>query len=285
VVVGEEKITAQAFWDKWESLLRLGGETLKPSSSSSAQIKQKLLQDLISEELLIQEARRRNISLSSGEVEERISTLKGNLSDSEFRRLFLEHYIDQDEWRKGIERNLLIEKLLLEAVRSLTPPTDEELKVLYHLSLTQWTIPARIRLYQILLDQWETAKKVEQILQRGGNFYDLARRYGIGPEAKRNGELGWVTVSDLHPALKPAESLPLHKTSRVITSPYGYHILMVTARQPQRILSFQEALPLLRQQAFYDQKESARTSLLLTLRERTPVTIYADVWNQILSAP
>jgi foldase protein PrsA len=284
-IVGEERILAQTFWERWESQLRLSGESLKPSPSFSNQLKRSLLQDLISEELLFQEARRRKIPLSASEIEGKISELKGALPEREFRRLLLEHYIDESDWQRQIERNLLIEKLISEATRSLTPPTDQELKDLYQHSLTQWTIPSKIHLYQILLDQWETAKKIEQTLHRGGNFFDQAQKYGIGPEANKKGELGWVTVADLPPALKPAENLPLNKPSQVIISPYGYHILMVTARQPQRILSFAEALPLLRKQALFEQREKARNLLLRTLREQNPVTIYAEVWNQILSAP
>lgn len=285
VSVGAGAIPVQIFQERWETSLRLGGEILEPKKHAIPELKKKLLQDLIEEELLIQEARRRGMNIQPEELEKKVQELKGSLPQRDFQRLLLEQYIDEVQWKEQLSRNLLIDKLIAAEAMRISDPTEQELRDLYQRTLEDWTLPARIHLHQILLKSFELAQNVYRELRQGKDFSILAQKYSRGAESTRGGDMGWVRLQDLPPQLQSAFDLPVNKPSQVISSPYGYHILLVTQRQPQRTLSFAEVYPLLRRRAQYEKLEKARNKLLQELHQTQPVTIHAQVWKQILAAP
>lgn len=84
---------------------------------------------------------------------------------------------------------------------------------------------ARYRALQILVKTPETAEQVLQQLLAGADFGELARKYSIGPNAKKGGDLGYFYRGDFQPEfeeaifkLKPGEISGIVKTS------LGYHI-------------------------------------------------------------
>jgi len=64
-------------------------------------------------------------------------------------------------------------------------------------------------------------------------FAQLARQYSEDGAAQSGGDLGWVEKGRLDPDFEAAAwSLPTGKPSGIVKTQYGYHIILVEAKQP-----------------------------------------------------
>lgn len=71
-------------------------------------------------------------------------------------------------------------------------------------------------------------------LEAGKGFSETAVKYSEGDSAKDGGELGWYRLDQMLPQV--AEKIPsmeMNRTSEIIRSPLGYHILMVMEKKTE----------------------------------------------------
>jgi peptidyl-prolyl cis-trans isomerase SurA len=89
-----------------------------------------------------------------------------------------------------------------------------------------------------ILSLEDARQKIDDIrakLQGGTSFADLARTYSDDPgSARQGGDLGWVTQGDMVPEFDAVmRKTPVNGVSEPFQSPYGWHILTVTATREQ----------------------------------------------------
>lgn len=76
---------------------------------------------------------------------------------------------------------------------------------------------------------YQRAKMVLRLARKGGNFAELAKMYSDGPSARRGGDLGMFTRSQMvKPFSDAAFSLKPGQISNVVATPFGYHIIKRT---------------------------------------------------------
>jgi peptidyl-prolyl cis-trans isomerase C len=150
--------------------------------------------------------------ITEGEFLERYKTMLDNL-----RR---EAGLSEADYRRTIEADLLYGKLQ-ELSASRVPTTDEQ-------------VHAR----HILLETEEEAQTVLARLEAGEDFTSLAEELSTDESTREDGgDLGWFPRGMMVPEFEEATfALQPGETSDIVQTSFGYHIILVEERDPDREL-------------------------------------------------
>jgi parvulin-like peptidyl-prolyl isomerase len=112
-----------------------------------------------------------------------------------------------------------------------------------------------VRLRQIVLEKEDDAKRLMDELSDGADMTKLARQFSVAPEGENGGDTGWIDKGTLE-VFDQAFKMNVGTRSKILKSPYGYHIYDVLKKEPEARLSFQEAKAKIRAQ-LREQSEQA----------------------------
>ncbi|MHB8829416.1 MAG: peptidylprolyl isomerase [Syntrophales bacterium] len=247
-VVNDEVITLSdlnrafaPYQDKFDAGYR-GNEREKALDET----KRGLLNRLVNDILMEQEAKKTGISIQQGEIEAAIADLKKqrNLSEGEFRSLLEQEKMTLEEYKKDMRGQLIRMKLIGRDIRSKVVATDGEIGEYYQKHREEYEGKESIRIRQILLlvsgdaspgVKAKTRAETEAIHQRllkGESFAELCAKFSQGPGAEEGGDIGYIEKGSVLAEIEAvAFSLPLNKISDVIESPVGFHIIQITDRR------------------------------------------------------
>ncbi|MGR0278804.1 peptidylprolyl isomerase PpiC [Marinomonas dokdonensis] len=83
----------------------------------------------------------------------------------------------------------------------------------------------------ILVKTKKEAEQIQQKLEKGGDFYKLAKQFSTCPSGKKGGDLGEFRKGDMVPAFDRAVfNGPLLKVQGPIKTQFGYHLIKVLYR-------------------------------------------------------
>jgi len=203
--VNGEKITTSDFNDKLSQLPLY-------FQQNEAQ-RRKFLDSLVDREILLAEAKKRNMA-----------------QDKEVKKR-LEEVLEQ----------ILVEELVKNAIPETTV-NEDNLKKFYEERKTQFIEPAKAQVSQILVRSEKEANELLKQLKEGKDFAGLARTKSISPDARNGGDIGYFGRGEMLPEFEEvAFNLKKGETSKVVKSPFGYHILKVTDKKEKRQKTFPEA--------------------------------------------
>ena len=164
-----------------------------------------LLQKLIDEILLKEEANRLKINVSDEEVNKRIELIKQrqNLSDEEFKKLLEKNNMTLDELRDKIRTSIKISRLLNLMVYDKIIITSDEIKQYYESHKELYNTSKKVRLKIIVTDDKNKLMDLRDKIERGLiSFEDAAKKCSIGPGSEEGGDLGMLKWDDLRPEFK-----------------------------------------------------------------------------------
>lgn len=194
-----------------------------------------VLETLIEERLIVQEARRRGITADAGEVreqtEETIRGLKSAFaSPQEFERALAQEFLTEEalheRYRTEVEDRILRERLIDEAVRSKIRVDRPDVQAAYESRREQ------VKARHLLLPDEAAAREAKRRLEEGEDFAVLARRISSGPSRERGGDLGWFSRGQIDPAFEAAAfALEPGRLSDPVRTPFGFHIIQVLERR------------------------------------------------------
>lgn len=162
-----------------------------------------------------------------------------------------------------------------------------ELEAYYQRNHAAYESPERVQARHILFllrppSQTEAApgpaavrKKAEDVLaqlRRGKDFAALAKQYSDDAATKeKGGELGWVRRGQTAPALEQALfSLAPGAPAQLVETGYGFHLMQVTAHEPERVKPLAEVQgeieAVLQQDKVHDAALAEARQLVATVR-------------------
>jgi len=220
--------------------------------------KLELLNSLITSQIMLQRAEKLGLTAVDADVDTEFNKMKAPYTKEEFERRLAERHMTVDDLRTQIRHDLTLSKLINKEITSHISITDADVASFYNANKAAFNHPEpQIHMAQILVtpapdpnvrnlknskaqNDKEARTKIEDIsgrLQRGEDFAALAQNYSEDPQTAPNGgDMGLIPESNLErvsPELKRLVlSLQPGVASRPITTPNGYLILKVIAREP-----------------------------------------------------
>lgn len=247
-----------------------------------AQLRRDVAQQLIDRQLLLAETRRRGIVVPDaalqGEVRRNAASVRLERLDKAQRAQV------EAQLRQQSEEQLRLATLERQ-VRQVTPDSTAA-QTYYAAHKELFTTPERLHLAVILLKvapsapvtAWraaeDEAKRLQQKLQRGESFADLARMHSGDGSAEQGGDLGFVHKGMLSAEAQSAvDKLAPGKISEPLPLLQGVAIFRVLERQPPQLNGFEQVAT--RAQALWqrDQGEQQWGALLQRLRAAARIDI------------
>lgn len=223
--------------------LDLSGEE---GQAALAQIRRQVLEAMINQLLTEQATSREGIAISDEEVEARMQAdIQAVGDEGKFEQWLVDNDLTREDYR-AILRSELIHGAMFERVTAAVPTSAEQVHVRY-----------------ILLESEEEAGNVLAQLQAGGDFSALAQEFSRDESTReKGGDLGWFPqgLELMPPEVEAAAfALEVGQTSGVVESQFGYYILQLLERDPDRPLS-PEMQQSLREQTFTRWLEEQRAA-------------------------
>ncbi|NLA75870.1 MAG: hypothetical protein GX846_10445, partial [Deltaproteobacteria bacterium] len=215
------------------------------------------LENYIIEILLLQEAKKQNISAGKAEIQQvKERYLERNLiTEAEFLKRLDNMRLTTEDADQYFENNATAYKLGIAKFGNIDIP-DSDAKRYYDRNRDHFNGPERVALSHILichkgstgcrsdLDKQQAKEFAENLkkVTTPENFVNLAKQYSSDRTGDDGGSLGFITRGSAVPAIENAAfSLESGGISDVVETDYGFHILYVTARQKARSTTFEGA--------------------------------------------
>jgi peptidyl-prolyl cis-trans isomerase C len=224
------------------------------------QIRKRIIEQLVIEELLAQKEKQNNIDVNQSELDQQISKqIAGqNLTLDEFKALLKAYGTSFSDYQNNTRRGLMFGKLMeTEFAQKLQKPTEEQAKAFYDENIQEFNEPEKIHAKHILIKPAEgdsndpnqakaqAEAKAQELLQQikaGGDFEELAKQYSACPSAKDGGDLGVQPKGTFVPEFeKAAYALEPGQTSEVVETGFGFHIIKLIEHIDANTVSFSQA--------------------------------------------
>jgi len=241
--VGEEKILVK---DLQESLYRDGekfGLGTRQNKEHFQRAKRNLLEELIRQKILKQEASQQGISISESELEQEIRKYKSRYTEREFQEVLKKRKIDYGNWRELRRTTLLVDKWIKQNLFSDLKVSLEEVEAYYKEHELEFTRPEAVRVRQIVTDSREKAEEILKRVQEWENFASLARDVSIAPDRKQGGDLGFIVRGSFPKEFDVCFDLKEGEISPIVQTIYGFHIFKVIEKKSKEKVSLEEVKP------------------------------------------
>jgi len=191
-------------------------------------IRKEVLNKLIEEELVLQEAKAKGIVIAEGEIDQIISVIRNRFESEEKFILELKaNGMSMAEFRENIKQKLLREKIKDIELKSRLNLTHEEL---YNFC-KEYGI--KVHAQHILVKTKEEALDILRQAQTGVDFAQLATKYSLCPSNQVGGDLGFFKRGQMVREFEDA-AFAMNKEgelSDVVETKFGYHIIRFIAKK------------------------------------------------------
>lgn len=253
------------------------------------QIQKEVLDQLIVQELLWQEAQRRDFVVSDADVDEQLEKMKSGFdSEMAFQFKIKEGGFTEETYREDIRQQRSARRMVSEGMLPTIEISDAEIRTFYTANLDKMTMPEQVRARHILaafktkdeeartLAQ-EKITELQKALEAGGNFAALALEHSDGPSATKGGDLGYFGRGQMVPPFEEAAfSLQPGEISNVVETQFGFHIIKVEDRRGGETVPVEEAADKIRAHLTQQRLQSEVETLVTTLRNEGDVEIFLN---------
>jgi parvulin-like peptidyl-prolyl isomerase len=166
------------------------------------------------------------------------------------------------------------QKLISDLSAEIAPPADGDVRAYYQQHASDFHTAEEVHVRQILVHDETTADTIAQKLKRGVPFEDLSSQYSLAPNAKKGGEIGYVSRGELPKmfedeifAVKPGS------VSGVIRTESSFHIFKVDEKRPPGVVDIQNAAPVIRERLREDAVRQRIAELVGRARKDVPIAV------------
>lgn len=217
--------------------------------------KRRFLDELITKELLLQEARRRGLDQN-------------------------ETILDKTQRYK---EQLILDELLRDKLQSKVELTQEELTAYYETHAGELLDPLKANVSIMLLPNVYAAKDLESQINRGGSFAKFAQRYSIDEKTKgKGGDLGPYRKGLVPPEVDGVlRTLKLGVVSAPIKTDNGYYLAMLTPLDEAIIQADLATQERLRQELLAEKRRQRFEDVIADIRANASVR-FAEASGSII---
>jgi parvulin-like peptidyl-prolyl isomerase len=174
------------------------------------------------------------------------------------------------EKRDEMRRQRLIANLTSE----IPDPSDAEVQSYYQRHHNEFRSGEEVRVRQILVNDETVAKDILANLKSGASFEELSSQFSRAPNAKRGGEIGYVSRGEV-PKMFEDEIFRLRagEVSDIIRTDSSFHIFKVDERRPPGMLDAEAARPLIQSRLREDAVRERLAQLVASSRGQMTMAV------------
>ena len=215
---------------------------------------QKILDQLIEMEILLQESQKQKIQITDTSVADHLAKFKARFPSAEaYEKALKKLNISETDLKEKTMKGLAVQELIEKQVTSKIEISDADRRGFYDSNPNFLEQPEQIEARHILIKSdpkdekaqqekaLEKIKEAQQQVKAGEDFADLAKKYSEGPSGKNGGDLGYFGRGQM---VKPFEDaafgLEPGQISDIVKTRFGYHLIMVTGKKAARTIPYEE---------------------------------------------
>jgi peptidyl-prolyl cis-trans isomerase C len=224
------------------------------------ELERQVLEELIAQELLWQEAKRQGYSATGTELERTLEQMRKRYpSEDAYLADLRQGGFTAESYREDLHRQITVRHFIEETMMKRVAVSTEDIHEAYVANQAQLMQPELVNVRHILIAVAPTAddaaiaaarasiERVQAEARAGAGFAELAARYSQDSTAANGGELGFVPRGAfVKPFEDAAFALKVGELSDIVRTRYGFHLIKIEARREARALTEAEAAPQLR---------------------------------------
>ena len=242
VLVNGRQITQTEFDTRWRELAEATRARYEKEGG-----KRLFLDELITRELLMQEAR------------------KLGLDQNDAIRDRAQRYREQ----------LILDELLKDRIKAKVELTKEELDAFYEKHAHELLTPLKVQVSQMLLPNISAAKDLEHQVNQGGDFAKFAQRYSIDGKTKaKGGDLGPYRKDLVVPEVDEViHTLKPGLISAPIKTDAGYYLVKITPLDKEIIQADVAVRERLRQELLNEKRRKRFDGVIADIRAKATIRL------------
>ncbi len=238
---------------QYQQRLAAGGRT--PDAQQVQALKKQVMEGIIARELLHQQSEKLGIKIEEKAVKEQLDAIKKQFPKNEdFTQSLAKVGLTENKLTSQIKKEMAIKELIDKELMEKIVVEGKDSKKFYDENPDLFIRPAQVKASHILIKvdpgaddtQKETAKNkikgIQARLSGGEDFAGLAKTSSQCPSSAKGGDLGYFGPGQM---VKPFEEATLAMTpgsvSDIVETQFGYHLIKVTDKRPEKPMSYEEA--------------------------------------------
>jgi peptidyl-prolyl cis-trans isomerase C len=209
------------------------------------QLRRQVLDSLIGQELLFQEAKKRGFKAPDEEVKKALDQAQaGSASKEAYQQRLAQAGFTEEGYAEDTRKRLTVAEMLEKDISAKVVVTDVEIEEFYKANPAAFTPPEQVHVRHILITvpadadaaTKEAAKKrlegIAAEIKGGADFAELAKKSSQDSSAEEGGDLGVIGRGQtVKPFEDAAFALKVGEVSGVVETQYGYHLIKLEERQ------------------------------------------------------
>jgi parvulin-like peptidyl-prolyl isomerase len=247
-----------------------------------------VLEKLIEEKLIDQEAKKSGVKVSSKEIEAAVEEVKhrNSATQEDLEKALAVEGLTLETYKKQIEKSIQRQRLINWSVKVEEKPGERDLREFYQKNINRYRTNETYRPAQILFvipkeatpeEIREIRKKCQNVLEKirkGEDFGEMALLYSEDTSNRDHGDLGYFRKGELLPVFeREALRLKVGEVSGIIRTEFGFHIVKLLDRKGIVPLPFEEVIERVKADYYEGEMEKAFRQYLSTLKEKAVIEI------------
>jgi len=254
-----------------------------------AAIRKQAIEVMINRMLLERAIADEKVKVPRDQVVARMEEMKKSFpSEQAFNERLAGMGVSLQDFDREIETGLAFEALFARHGGNPAPPSEAEMKSFYDSNLQSFKQPEQVTASHILValgkddtdaqkaEKRAKAAKIRGELLAGADFAQEATQYSDCPSKQQGGNLGTFSKDKMVPEFANAAfALKVGELSDIVETPFGYHIIKVTAHEQPRDVPYEESKADIAAYLVDQGKQAAINSYIQSLRSGAKIE-YAD---------
>jgi len=287
-VVNDEVITLSQFKQQFDfQVQQLKAQNL-PQEEYDKQyklLKNSALDSMITELLLLQQAREKDLNVNE-ELKNNIAAIKkdNNFNSDEDLRRAIEQQggITFEQWKKQYEEMLLKQLVMVQEVYRSLVLDESEVVQYYKEHPKEFTVPTEFKVHAIYLaTEGRSPQALEALkaeisgkLKAGGAFPDVAAALSDPPVREAKGDLGTFKKGELDKTLEDAlDKMKSNETSLWVSAKAGWYLLRLDEKRETYLRTFDEARAEVQNKLMAEKQQKKAAEYLNNLKEQSYIKI------------
>lgn len=240
-------------------------------STLESMVKQETIDGLVFEEVLLQDAEKKNIKTSKEDLKKEVADFKKQVGGEEGYKTFLsENKIEEKYFEELMEKNLMME-VHKKNVTDDMKLKKEEVEEYYEKNKDSLL---QVKASHILVESEEQANEISEAIKSGDKFEDHVDKSTEEGAAERKGDLGYFGKGQMVPEFEEAVfAMEENTVSEPVKSDFGYHIIKLTDKKEKLEDVRKDIETTLKEQKYGEYvtklKEDAKIEILLKEEKET----------------